>query len=96
MLVDNTAWARLGARVGLATKCTALPTERASVAVVRNWCTFLEMWRVSSASHADHPDFVRACLHPLTLRITLVGVMATRDILLFPVGNRRLCYANCN
>ena len=37
----------------------------------------------------DHPEFVGACFNPLTLRIALVGVMATRgDPIHLPIPNR--------
>ena len=99
--IGNTAWCSR-------TKCAALPTEREccccrELAHIRHLFSDVEGLQCIT----DHPEFVGACLNPLTLRIALVGVIATRgdptqliyyynlQSQLIKIGNRRLCYANC-
>ena len=73
------------------TKCAALPTECEcyccrELAHIRHLFSDVEGLQCIT----DHPEFVGACLNPLTLRITLVGVMmATRgDPIQLPIPNR--------
>ena len=81
--IGNTAWCSC-------TKCAALPTEREccccrELAHIRHLFSDVEGLQCI----ADHPEFVGAYLNPLTLRIALVGVMATRgDPIQLPIPNR--------
>ena len=81
--IGNTAWCSC-------TKCAALPTEREccccrELAHIRHLFSDVEGLQCIT----DHPEFVGACLNPLTLRIALVGVMATRgDPIQLPIPNR--------
>ena len=81
MRVDNTAWCSC-------TKCAALPTEHEccccrELAHIRHIFSDVEGLQCIT----DHPEFVGACLNPLTLRIALVGVMATRGDLIHLTGD---------
>ena len=79
---------QLGARVPC--KCAALPTEReccfcSELAHIRHLFSDVEGLQCIT----DHPKFVGACPNLLTLRIALVGVMATRgDPIQLPIPNR--------